>query len=305
MNAVNANAQRPAQLLNLASEVQPPNARARNFVVQWLTSGRQTSAASPHELMLLLPQCGARVVSHRVDTEQIGTKRADIERVGTQQVGTQQVDTAQPAQLPARSVAILPAGRYTIELLGDGVAALIASTRSDLADADIVNTAAYAPPDPRIAPILPGFRRVGGDTATSKIVVIDIDAVVAPAGKSRLKMFQTETLSINWVEYDGPRDPTQLSPHSHTDFEQGSLSLAGTYVHHLRTPWGNDATQWEEDRHLEAGVGTMLVVPVNLIHTTAGIGPGKHLLIDIFSPPRRDFIKNGWVHNAGDYRDEA
>ncbi len=270
---------RPAQLLELAAVGQSRIARAQNFVVEWLESphATQTVAASPHEMLLLLPDCAAEIVSH--------TRQGD-----------------KLCELAARSVAILPAGRHSIVLRGQGAAALIASRRDDLADNAIQNDAAYRPPDDRIAPYLPGFKRKSDEQG---VVAIDIDKVVAPAGKSRLKMFQTETLSINWVEYEGSRDRTQLSPHSHADFEQGSLSMAGHYLHHLRTPWGSNANQWQEDRHLKAGPGSLLVVPVEMIHTTEGEKPGRHLLIDIFSPPRRDFIAQGWVHNAGDYRDGA
>lgn len=45
----------------------------------------------------------------------------------------------------------------------------------------------------------------------------------------------------------------------------------------------------------------MMTVPVQLIHTTEGVGDGRHLLIDVFSPPRHDFIGKGWVANAADY----
>jgi hypothetical protein len=44
-----------------------------------------------------------------------------------------------------------------------------------------------------------------------------------------------------------------------------------------------------------------MVVPVHTIHTSAGVGPGHHLLIDVFSPPRADFIAKGWVANSADY----
>ena len=252
-------------------------ARAQNFVVEWLDSRHTASitAESDHEMLLLLPECGAAVRGGGPDTEA-------------------------PQALKARTVCILPAGRYRIDLDGVGVATLIASQRGDLASADIVNDADYTPPDERIVPYLPGFKRTDD---TRRIHVIDIDKVVPPAGKPRLKMFQTETLSINWVEYDGPRDRAQLSPHRHINFEQGSLSMAGNYVHHLRTPWGENANVWREDRHQQAGLASLLVVPVLLIHTTEGVGPGKHLLIDIFSPPRRDFIASGWVANAADYAD--
>jgi len=270
---------RQARLLELASDGGPHAARAQNFVVQWLEwpHAAQTAAASPHEMLLLLPDCAATVVSH---TEPTGTT----------------------CELPARRVAILPPGRHTIALQGPGAAALIASRRDDLPDGAIRNDSAYRPPDERVAPYLPAFTRRGGDTG---IVAIDIDAAAAPADNPRLKMFMTETLSINWVEYAGPRDRTSLSPHSHADFEQGSLAMAGRYVHHLRTPWGKDATRWQEDRHLQAGPGSLLIVPVEIIHTTEGEGTDRHLLIDVFSPPRRDFIAKDWVYNAADYRDGA
>jgi hypothetical protein len=47
------------------------------------------------------------------------------------------------------------------------------------------------------------------------------------------------------------------------------------------------------------------VIPVHLVHTTEGIGDERHLLIDVFSPPRRDFIAKGWVANARDYEPPA
>jgi hypothetical protein len=45
------------------------------------------------------------------------------------------------------------------------------------------------------------------------------------------------------------------------------------------------------------------VVPPELIHTTEGVNGGHHLLIDIFAPPRRDFIAKSWMLNASAYRD--
>lgn len=271
---------RDARFVELGAPAHPGArsiARAQNFVVEWLDSQVATSitAESEHEMLLLLPECGAVV------------------RGGEPDADAQQT-------LKARTVCILPAGRYRIDLNGIGVATLIASQRGDLAPTDIANDADYTPPDARIVPYLPAFKRIDD---TRRIHVIDIDKVVPPADKPRLKMFQTETLSINWVEYDGPRDRSQLSPHRHLNFEQGSLSMAGNYLHHLRTPWGEDANAWREDRHQQAGLASLLVVPVLLIHTTEGVGPGRHLLIDIFSPPRRDFIASGWIANAADYAD--
>ena len=50
---------------------------------------------------------------------------------------------------------------------------------------------------------------------------------------------------------------------------------------------------------------SVAVIPVHLVHTTEGVGPERHLLIDVFSPPRRDFIAKGWVANAGNYEPAA
>ena len=48
-----------------------------------------------------------------------------------------------------------------------------------------------------------------------------------------------------------------------------------------------------------------MLVPINLIHTSEGVHNEHHLMIDIFSPPRRDFIAKGWVENAAGYQDSA
>ena len=70
---------------------------------------------------------------------------------------------------------------------------------------------------------------------------------------------------------------------------------------HIRTPWGSDANQWRDDEHIEASADSLLIIPPELLHTTEGVGVGRHILIDVFAPPRDDFIAKGWVHNAGDY----
>ena len=198
----------------------------------------------------------------------------------------------------AHTVSILPAGRHMVAAAEAGSYAFIASQRGDIAGRTVVNAEAYAEPDPRIVPAGRPFRRREPLRAPQ---VLEIDAIRAAPDRPRLKMLQTETLSINIVEYRGVRDRTALSPHNHAEFEQGSLALAGDFVHHLRVSWGVNANLWRDDEHLAATSPSLLVVPVQLIHTTEGIGDGHHLLIDVFAPPRRDFIGKGWVFNAGDY----
>ena len=45
----------------------------------------------------------------------------------------------------------------------------------------------------------------------------------------------------------------------------------------------------------------MLIIPPEVIHTSEGVNGGRHLLIDIFSPPRKYFIAKNWVLNASEY----
>lgn len=202
------------------------------------------------------------------------------------------------AEVPAHAVAILPAGRYRISGSASAQCAVLASQRPDVEHRRVIEAQAYETPDPRIPPTGKPYRRKQGVGA---IQVLSIDKIMASKDKPRLKMLQTETLSINIVEYAGPRNRAELSPHSHDSFEQGSLALAGNFMHHLRVPWGSDADGWREDEHLAATSPSLVVVPVDMIHTTEGTGEGHHFLVDLFSPPRNDFIGKGWVFNAADY----
>lgn len=248
------------------------SARGQNFIVDWLTGGRgaRLERDSADEAILLLPDAPARV-----------TAGADTR------------------EAQARTVAILPAGTSEIELNAPGRAILLRSDFSAEEAAACRNAGTYRQPDPRVG-AKTAFRRL---EATGPFRILSIDAVAPASGRARLKMLQSATMSINWVEYDGPRDRTQLSPHAHDDFEQGSLAIAGTFTHHLRVPWGPDATLWRDDVHLDAPAPSLAIFPPGLIHTTEGLGAGAHLLIDIFCPARSDFRAKGWLYNAGDYGD--
>jgi mannose-6-phosphate isomerase-like protein (cupin superfamily) len=105
-----------------------------------------------------------------------------------------------------------------------------------------------------------------------------------------------------FLPWTTPRDETKLSPHAHNDFEQISLTLAGTFAHHLRYPWTPDKTTWRSDEHLLFGSPSALVIPARVIHTSHNIGDGVARLVDIFAPPRLDFSRtDNFVLNAHDY----
>lgn len=245
--------------------------RGQNFLVDWIEARGTPGECTLHsadEILLLLPTTGATLTG--------GGERLEA---------------------PGRAICILPPGHVRVALGAGGLAIALRTACPEADAAASLNADAYTPPNPRVAPVGPAWQRTG----RQGIAVVEVDRMARAAGRPRLKMLQSATMSINWVEYEGVRDRTQLSPHSHDDFEQGSLAIFGDYVHHLRTPWGPDATAWRDDVHMPAPEGSLTVIPPGLIHTTEGVGDGRHLLIDIFAPVRADFVAKGWIANAGDY----
>ncbi len=247
-------------------------ARGHNFIVEWIeaTAPAQCVQISSEHEVILLP-FGAPV--------KLATSAAEIEA-------------------PARSVCVAPPGKLRITLAAGGRCAVLCSSRADTAAPAPLNAERYKAVDSRIVSSTPAWSRNVGD---GSVDVFLVDEITAPADSPRLKMFQSSTMSINWAEYEGPRDRRMLSPHSHSSFEQGSLALDGDFIHHLRWPWSKDATQWREDAHVRLGSPSLMVVPPDVVHTTEGVEQQHHLLIDVFSPPRRDFIEKNWVANAGNY----
>jgi hypothetical protein len=201
------------------------------------------------------------------------------------------------AEVPGHSVAILAPGSYTLQLGAVGEAYILSTDRHGDASAAI-NAAAYATPDARVRPVGDAFGRLG---QAERISIYPVEDITIPPDNGRLRFLQSATMSINWVEYEGVRGRTALTPHAHPDIEQASLALEGDFVHHLRTPWGRNADLWRDDAHMPAGPGSVVVIPPEIIHTTEGVGGGRHVLVDIFAPPRRDFIAKNWMFNAGDY----
>lgn len=203
----------------------------------------------------------------------------------------------QTVEAAPETLTILPPGKTSITALDDGLVARVFSICAKDLAAQAENAAVYANGAPSVTPLENWPAPVGG----FKIRNYKLADYTDPKIFGRL--FRSTNLMINVFERKTERrDPRKLSPHSHADFEQISLALEGTFVHHLRTPWVPDSLTWRDDQHLEMGSPSALVIPTNVIHTTQDIGEGVAWLIDVFGPPRMDFsLQPGVVRNADEY----
>jgi hypothetical protein len=77
--------------------------------------------------------------------------------------------------------------------------------------------------------------------------------------------------------------------------------LAGTWTHHLRYPWVPDSRAWRENQHLRCGAPSITIIPAGVEHTSQDRGEGTSWLVDVFAPPRADFLARGLVRNAAEY----
>lgn len=194
------------------------------------------------------------------------------------------------------ALVVVPPGDSEVCVERDGILIrLFSSVAPDLC-ASAVNAEAYAEPDPRVTPLQPWPDPVGGFALR---VYRLVDTPIAEGRFGRI--FRTTNLMVNFLaEEPKPRDMHKLSPHVHDDFEQISLAVKGRFMHHIRYPWGPDSAQWRPDENREIDTPSICVIPPPTVHTTQGVGPHQQL-IDIFSPPRKDFSASGWVLNADDY----
>lgn len=195
------------------------------------------------------------------------------------------------------SLTIVPPGDSSVVCAGAGyvyrVFSNLATDLLTLAD----NADAYAAGAPDVAPLVawpapPDGWRLRHYALADYIRAPDISRV-----------FRSTNLMLNiFVRQTKPRNTSAMSPHFHDDFEQASISLAGTYVHHMRYPWGADLGEWRADDHGQVGSPAVVVIPPKVIHTTQSLGPDPTRLVDVFAPPRVDFsIKPGMVCNAIEY----
>ena len=204
---------------------------------------------------------------------------------------------AETVTIPGGSIAFLPPGDSTVTLpKGGKIARLFTTLSADLAGA-AVNAGAYDQPRSHIPPFAAWPMPKDG----WRIRHYSLDVPDAPGRFGRI--FRCTTFMVNVFRPQvGPRDTTKMSPHHHDDFEQCSLALKGSFVHHLRWPWTVDMADWRDDKAIAVGAPSSLVIPPPVIHTTRATDAGENDLVDIFCPPRLDFsLKPGWVLNADDY----
>lgn len=199
------------------------------------------------------------------------------------------------------SLTILPPGDSRIVVTAGGTLARIFSSKAADLAARAINAATYADGAPEVAPTVPWPDPVGG----YKIRHYDLTAIASPdPSPLKMRVFRSTNLMVNVFErWTKRRDESKLSPHSHEDFEQVSLSMLGAFEHHLRYPWGSNKAAWQPDEHERYDRSpSVLVVPPRVVHTTHDVGEGTTWLIDVFGPPRMDFSSRpGFVLNAADY----
>ena len=202
------------------------------------------------------------------------------------------------AEVRGASVVVVPPGSSEIAVDAGGEVVRLFSNRTADLLAQCRNADAYAEPDPNVAPFTPWPDPPAGfGIRVYRLADIPQD----PARFGRL--LRCSTIMVNYFYVDDlPRDPKQLSPHHHDDFEQISLQLGGDYVHHIRTPWTVDLGDWRDDEHQFCASPAITVIPPPTVHTSQSVGHMPHQLVDIFCPPRIDFsLRPGWVLNDDEY----
>lgn len=248
--------------------------RGQNFVLAYTTlraGDSLTREEQAHEYVVLLTENSTSV---HIDA---GHEAADIN---------------EPA------VVVVPPGTSTVSAVQDTAVIRLFDLRTEDLLNRASNAASYIEAHPNVTPLTPWPEPEGGP----RLRVYLAHRVAAEPGRFG-RIYRTSAFMINFLDVqEGPRDPEKLSPHHHDDFEQCSLSVDGTWTHHIRTPWTSKRSQWREDQHRLVGSPSVTIIPPPTVHTSEAVGTGRNQLIDIFCPPREDFsAKEGWVLNAEDY----
>jgi hypothetical protein len=198
---------------------------------------------------------------------------------------------------PGHQVVIVPPGDSSIALPKGGRVVRLFSTQSDDLNAKCANAATYAVQDPNI----PAFQPWPAPPAGYKLRVYDLWKERQP-GKIG-PIWRCTTIMLNFPPPGGgPRDVTKMSPHSHDDFDQCSLVLAGSFLHNMRWPWGLNKHDWRPDEYPVTEAPSATIIPARVIHSSESLHKTGNRMADIFAPPRLDFsLQEGWVQNADEY----
>ena len=202
---------------------------------------------------------------------------------------------SQSERLGPEDLAILPPGEWTV--LFERPAQVIQQITAEEALAkEAANAGLYAGGAAEVAPVEPWPEPVGGYRLRR------YSTLEGYARGGMVHAFRTRKLMmVPYARFLEPRDETQLTPHSHADFEQGSVALEGDWLHHLRVPWTPNKRHWRPDTHLQVASPSTTIIPAGVIHTSQGIAGEGMRLVDVFAPPRKDFSERGWVDNAAEY----
>lgn len=253
-------------------------------------AGAETWIARGANFVTVVSRAPAGTVFARADNP-------DEYMVVTGQAGATITAGGETIEAAPDSLTIVPPGPSSLTLAADGdIVRVFSNLAADLA-ARASNAAAYGGHPADVAPLDPWPEPVGGYRLRNYRLAEHV------RDGTNMRVFRSRNLMLNvMTARDTPRDVTRLTPHSHTDFEQGSLAMGGVYIHHLRYPWTPDLTTWREDEHVEMASPSVLVIPPSVIHTSRNIGDQPGRLIDVFAPPRLDFsLREGVVANAEDY----
>jgi len=197
----------------------------------------------------------------------------------------------------ADSLTIVPPGDSEVVVHEAGQVVRVFSHRAHDLLALAGNAADYAEPTPDVAPLVPW------PTPADGFRLRNYPLAQYTQADTNMRIFRSTNLMLNvMTQRMVARDVRKLSPHSHVDFEQGSLALRGEWIHHMRYPWVQDMTAWRDDEHVEVGSPSLTVIPPKVVHTSRNLNDGGAWLVDIFAPPRMDFSsKPGKVANEKDY----
>jgi len=252
-------------------------ARGQNFILafSWVVDGEVFNRShQTDEYVALVPRAGVHV------------------RAAAGAHPDEDVEVEGPALL------VVPPGASELEIRGEGPLVRLFTVLAEDLLGRCRNYADYVEPHPYVTPLTAWPDPVGGQRVRSYRIA---DHPYEPSRFGRI--FRCTTFMVNWFDPDqGPRDPEALSPHLHEDFQQCSLAVEGSYVHHVRSPWTSSLSDWREDDHERVASPSIAIIPPPALHTSQSVGQVRNHLIDIFCPPRLDFSQQeGWVVNAGEY----